>query len=268
MKYLLTATTSVGNYRNHNEDAILLGESVLLDGSRQRNIFPPFLCAVCDGVGGENAGEVASRMTAELLSVCEYKNTSELKNRIFEIHDKLVKAGDAKSEIFNMQTTLCLIMVDKQDNAFCLNVGDSRAYIFRDKTLTQITTDQSLAQYLTETGRAEKFDIDLKSYKNIIISSVGNPKQYPMIDLFSCGGKLTGEDLFILCSDGITDYISDDTFIEVSNSDLTLLDKQKKLIDSALEGGSKDNLSVVFVSLDEQTQKQNEQEKGNAENEK
>lgn len=249
MKYLVTATTSTGNYRKHNEDAILLGESVLLDGSRQSAIFPPFLCAVCDGVGGENAGEVASRMTAELLSTCEYKNPAELKNRIFEIHDKLVYAGEMKSEIFNMQTTLCLIMIDKFDIPYCINIGDSRAYIFKDGKLSQITTDQSLAQYLTETGRAEKFDIDLKSYKNIIISSVGNPKQYPMIDLFSYGEKLSGKDMLILCSDGITDYISDDAFESILNSDLPHSYMQKELIKKALDGGSKDNLSVVFIAL-------------------
>ncbi len=249
MKYLVTATTSTGNYRNHNEDAILIGESVLLDGSRQSTIFPPFLCAVCDGVGGENAGEVASRMTAELLSTCEYKNPTELKNRIFEIHDKLVYAGEINSEISNMQTTLCLIMIDKFDIPYCINIGDSRAYIFKGGNLSQITTDHSLAQYLTETGRAEKFDIDLKNYKNIIISSVGNPKQYPMMDLFSYGKKLSEKDILVLCSDGITDYISDDTFESILNSDLTHSAMQEELIKKALESGSKDNLSVVFIAL-------------------
>lgn len=249
MKYLVTASTSTGNYRKHNEDAVLIGESVLLDGSRQITIFPPFLCAVCDGVGGENAGEIASRMTAELLSTCEYKNPTELKNRIFEIHDKLVYAGEIKSEIFNMQTTLCLIMIDKFDIPYCVNIGDSRAYIFKDKVLSQITTDQSLAQYLTETGRAEKFDIDLKNYKNIIISSVGNPKQYPMIDLFSYGKKLGENDMLILCSDGITDYISTQAFESILNSELSYSDMQEKLIKEALERGSKDNLSVVFIAL-------------------
>lgn len=249
MKYLVTATTSTGNYRKHNEDAVLIGENVLLDGNKQITIFPPFLCAVCDGVGGENAGEIASRMTAELLSTCEYKNPSELKSRIFDIHDKLVYAGETKSEIFNMQTTLCLIMIDKTDIPYCINVGDSRAYTFKEKKLKQITTDQSLAQYLTETGRAEKFDIDLQSYKNIIISSVGNPKQYPMIDLFSHGEKLSEDDLLIICSDGITDYITNEAFESVLNMDLSHSEMQDELIKKALDNGSKDNLSVLFVSL-------------------
>ena len=70
-----------------------------------------------------------------------------------------------------------------------------------------------------------------------------------MIDLFSYGKKLNEKDMLILCSDGITDYISDDIFENILNSDMPHSDMQEELIKQALEGGSKDNLSVVFISL-------------------
>lgn len=249
MKYFITGTTAAGNHRSHNEDCILLGESVLLNGSKEAYIFPPFMCAVCDGVGGENAGEVASKTTAELLSASEYNTVSELKNRIFEIHDRLVALGEQKPDLCNMQTTLCLVTFDRYDIPYCINVGDSRAYIFKDGALSRITTDQSLAQYLTETGKAEKFGIDLKSYRNVIISSVGNPKQYPMVDLFSLGSTLGDNDMIIICSDGISDYISDKDFLDIISGEHKALTKQNMLIDKALENGSKDNLSAVIIQL-------------------
>lgn len=250
MRYLITGTTESGNHRSHNEDAILMGESVCTEGNRQSHIYPPFMCAVCDGVGGENAGEIASRLTAELLSLSVYKNAAELKSRIFEIHDKLVSVGERKPDVFNMQTTLCLAAIDKNDTPYCINIGDSRAYVIKNNKVNQITTDQSLAQYLRETGKAKKFDIDLKDYKNVIISSIGNPKQYPMVDLFPLGEKLGENDMIILCSDGVSDHLSKDDLLNIMTSDADMLSKQQTLIDKALENGSRDNLSVVCITPD------------------
>lgn len=249
MKYFITGTTVSGNHRSHNEDCILLGESVITNGSKEAFIFPPFICAVCDGVGGENAGEVASKTTAELLSSSEYQTVSELKSCIFDIHDRLVSIGKQKSELFNMQTTLCLVAIDKYNTPHCLNIGDSRAYFYKNGNLSRITTDQSLAQYLTETGKAEKFGIDLRSYKNVIISSVGNPKQYPMVDLFSLGEGIKENDMIIICSDGVSDHISDEDFLDIISGDEKALTKQQLIIDKALSNGSKDNLSLVTIQL-------------------
>lgn len=245
MKYIITGATSVGNYRSHNEDAVLLGESVIVSGGKQIEIYPPFMCAVCDGVGGENAGEIASRLTAELLSTCSYQNAAELKSRIFEIHDKLIEFGELKPDAVNMQTTLCLIAFDKNDIPCCINVGDSRAYIISNGEIKQLTTDQSLAQYLTETGRAEKFGIDLKGYKNVIISSVGNPKQYPIVDMFVGRKALEPYERLLICSDGVSDYLSEQEILDKSNGGGK--EVLNELLESALKNGSRDNLSAVMI---------------------
>ncbi len=249
MRFNTYGITDTGKYRKNNEDAIIIGESICTDGILETEIAPPFFAAVCDGVGGERSGEIASSLTLEKLLMTTYSKVTELKTRVFGIHDELIEYGREHPESFNMQTTLCLVAFDADNNISCINVGDSRAYLSKSGKLKQISTDQSLSQFLNETGRTKIFDTDDEKIKHVIISSLGNSKQYPMVDLTNISEKLDVGDTLMICTDGVSDKLSNDDISIVLNAQEEISKKAEHLIDMAVRNGSKDNLSIILIEV-------------------
>ena len=251
MRFNTYGITDIGKFRKKNEDAIMVGETICTDGILETEIAPPFFAAVCDGVGGEKSGEIASSLTLEKLLMTTYTKVTELKTRVFGIHDELIEYGREHPESFNMQTTLCLVAFDADNNISCINVGDSRAYLLKSGNLKQISTDQSLKEFLNETGRSKIFEQDSDKIKHVIISSLGNSKQYPMVDLTNISEKLEKGDTIMLCSDGVSDNLSVENIKEVLRSSETVKVKAESLINKAVKCGSRDNLSVILIEVKE-----------------
>lgn len=249
MRFNTYGITDIGKFRKKNEDAIMVGETICTDGILETEIAPPFFAAVCDGVGGEKSGEIASSMTLEKLLMTTYTKVTELKTRVFGIHDELIEYGREHPESFNMQTTLCLVAFDADNNISCINVGDSRAYLLKSGRLKQISTDQSLKEFLNETGRSKIFEQDSDKIKHVIISSLGNSKQYPMVDLTNISEKLEKGDTLMLCSDGVSDNLSVKNIKDILRSSVTVKIKAESLINKAVKCGSRDNLSVILIEV-------------------
>ena len=249
MRFNTYGITDTGKYRKKNEDAIMVGEKICTDGVLETEIAPPFFAAVCDGVGGEKSGEIAASLTLEKLLMTTYSKVTELKTRVFGIHDELIEYGREHPESFNMQTTLCLVALDADNNISCINVGDSRAYLLKSGKLKQISTDQSLRQFLNETGRSKIFEREKDKIKHIIISSLGNAKQFPMVDLTNISDKLERGDSLMICSDGVYDKLSDNYIKEVLCSSKAISEKAESLIDKAIDNKSRDNLSVILIEV-------------------
>lgn len=247
MRFNTYGITDIGKYRKNNEDAFIIGEKICTNGSLGTEMSPPFFAAVCDGVGGEKAGEIASLLTLEKLLMTTYSKVTELKTRVFEIHDELIEYGREHPESFNMQTTLCLIAFDADNNISCINVGDSRAYLLKSGRIKQISTDQSLSEFLNETGRTKIFEQDSEKIKHVIISSLGNSKQYPMVDLTNVSEKLEKGDTLMICSDGVSDKLSNDDIKTSLTGCVSISDKANSLINKAVQNGSRDNLSVILI---------------------
>lgn len=251
MRFNTYGITDTGKYRKKNEDAVMVGEKICTNGVLETEIAPPFFAAVCDGVGGEKSGEIAASLTLEKLLMTTYSKVTELKTRVFGIHDELIEYGREHPESFNMQTTLCLVAFDADNNISCINVGDSRAYLLKSGKLRQISTDQSLRQFLNETGRSKIFDKEKDKIKHVIISSLGNARQYPMVDLTNISDKLERGDILMICSDGVYDKLSDKYIEEVLSSSNAIRTKAVNLIDKAIENKSRDNLSVILIEVKE-----------------
>lgn len=251
MRFNTYGITDTGKYRKKNEDALMVGEKICTNGVLETEIAPPFFAAVCDGVGGEKSGEIAASLTLEKLLMTTYSKVTELKTRVFGIHDELIEYGREHPESFNMQTTLCLVAFDADNNISCINVGDSRAYLLKSGKLRQISTDQSLRQFLNETGRSKIFDKENDKIKHVIISSLGNARQYPMVDLTNISDKLERGDILMICSDGVYDKLSDKYIEEVLSSSNAIRTKAVNLIDKAIENKSRDNLSVILIEVKE-----------------
>lgn len=249
MRFNTYGITDIGKFRENNEDAIIIGERICTDGTLETEMSPPFFAAVCDGVGGEKSGEIASSLTLEKLLMTTYSKVTELKTRVFGIHDELIEYGKEHPESFNMQTTLCLVAFDEENNISCINVGDSRAYLLKSGRLKQISTDQSLSEFLNETGRTKIFEQDSEKIKHVIISSLGNSKQYPMVDLTNITEKLEQGDVLMVCSDGVSDKLSNSEIETALRLSVPISEKAEILINKSAQNGSRDNMSVILIEV-------------------
>ncbi|MCM1269487.1 MAG: protein phosphatase 2C domain-containing protein [Ruminococcus flavefaciens] len=231
----------------HNEDAMLIGSDVADSGSSEQNIHAPFIAAVSDGVSGERSGEVASKMCLELVRDIHYSGIIRLDIRLHEIHRQLAKYSAQNPETHNMQATLCGIAVDEKGGILSFNVGDSRLYRFRHGRISQISRDQSLVQLLYEEGTITLEQRRTHVHRNIIFPAFGNINTVPKIDITPIEGGLERGDVLLLCTDGISDYLSPLDMEEFLELPKKLPERLELMVKSALEKGCKDNLTVIAI---------------------
>lgn len=235
----------------HNEDALLIGRHVMTAGMVEQRMNPPFAMAVSDGVSGENAGEVASVMCLEGVRELEDYRKSQLHTGLMKIHGKLVEHSRNAPDHCNMQTTLCGIAVDEDHRVFDFNVGDSRLYRFREGHLRQLSRDQSLVQLLYEEGTITKEERKTHVHRNIIFPALGNLKDNPRIDIDEVEGGFEYGDVLLICSDGLSDYLSSLDIQEIMEYPKSLTNRLELLVKKALDRGCCDNISVaaaIYIS--------------------
>jgi len=207
---------------------------------------------VADGMGGHAAGEIASQIAAstaeEVISDSRAGSVMEelLRAAVEEANRRVYETQQLKAEYRGMGSTLTLLAF-RNNSYYIAQVGDSRAYLFRDNILTQLTRDHSLVWPLYETGILTKDDISRHPQKNLITRSIGtHPQVEPELQ---CGEALEG-DIFLLCSDGLTDVLLDQDISRIislgGNSPTTICGL---LIDAANAGGGPDNVTTVVVHL-------------------
>ena len=206
----------------------------------------PFIAAVADGVGGEDAGEIASKMTLELLSAVKPTKRTDFAGKVMKIHQKVRETG-LKTDHKNMQSTLCALCVDEKNNAYVINVGDSRLYLYREGTLKQISTDQSLVQMLYEQGSITEIEKAKHNGHNIIMPVIGNLANDPEPVITQIDGGLGYGDVVLICSDGLSDYVTRGEIEEILSWPMHLSKRLRALADLALEHGSTDNITAVGV---------------------
>ena len=224
------ALTDIGLHRKTNEDTFV--------------VEPP-LYAVCDGMGGANAGEVASGLAAQMLAAEVVKGTplhaaAEVANAaVFQrAHDNLEQTG--------MGTTLTAFVLEG-DTARFAHIGDSRAYLLRDGELRQVSDDHSLVGEMVRDGRLTEEDAAVHPHRSILSRALGTEPQ-ARIDEFT--EELLPGDVLLLCSDGLSGPVSADA-IRVA---LTRSDPQaaaERLILEARRQGGPDNITAVVVRVDE-----------------
>lgn len=231
----------------HNEDALLIKDSVIDSGSAEKNVDVPFIAAVSDGVSGERSGELASKMCLELIRDMGYSGDMKLDEELLAIHRKLAEYSESDPEMHNMQATLCGIAVDEGNNILTFNVGDSRLYRYRGGRIRQISRDQSLVQLLIDEGAITREERSTHVHRNIIFPVFGNVKSAPQIDTVKLEGGMEYGDLLLLCTDGLSDYVSVLDIEEVLEMPKPLQTRLDILVKKALDNGSKDNITVIAV---------------------
>ncbi len=244
--YYCCAITDKG-IRENNEDALLIHRTVLTEGVTECLAAPPFLAAVADGVSSEQCGEIASEMCLRLLRDVEYSSEVDLKDVLAEIHRKLTEYSSQQDETANMQTTLCGIAVDEYEGLHTINVGDSRLYRYRSGRLQQLSRDQSLVQLLYEEGSITKEEKQNHKHRNIIFPVLGNLSSTPDFDVRNNDECVQFGDVLLICSDGLSDYVSTDEMEEILAAPKPLVRRLRLLTDLALENGSTDNITIITL---------------------
>jgi serine/threonine protein phosphatase PrpC len=246
--------TDVGRRRKLNEDNFLVDPE-------------PNLYAVCDGMGGHNAGEVASKMAIETLAAFIEKSHKEkeitwpygldvnlsfdgnrLKTAIKLANKRVYRAADNREEYTGMGTTVVAALVSA-DMLTVGSAGDSRCYLLREGKLQQLTRDDSWVSAALGEGILNADEIDRHPLRNVITKAVGAKDT---IDLDVVEQRLVPGDVVLLCSDGLHSMIHDNQIQAALNPfPETLEEAAGRLIDAANEAGGKDNVSVVLLRAKE-----------------
>ncbi|MCA8995209.1 MAG: serine/threonine-protein phosphatase [Planctomycetaceae bacterium] len=233
-----------GNYRENNEDNCHIDS-----GAR--------FFLVADGMGGQSAGEKASELAVELISEkleqwIDFGGSGE--NDVVESIDKAVShanmeimaLGELDPSYKNMGTTITfLISVGGQ--LYIGGVGDSRVYMLRDGKLEQLTEDHSLTQALLKAGTITPEEAATHRYKNVLYRYLGTKEG----SSGTTPAKVQPQagDRFMLCSDGVTDGVTNDEILDILSNEASSQAAAEKLVEAAQEGGSKDNITCVVVSV-------------------
>lgn len=240
MRIQYGTATSQGRVRTSNEDSFA--------ADPERRLF-----LVADGMGGHAAGEVASSIAAatvrEVMGIIRPpggKIEDELLLAAREANGRIYEAQRKRADLSGMGSTLT-IMSFADTSYYIAHVGDSRAYLLRDGVLEQLTRDHSLVWHLFESGVLRKDELSSHPQKNLITRSIG-PHPQVEIDL-ECGQAREG-DTYLLCSDGLTDVLSDEVIRQMlSQPDMAPQQLGDALVSAANRMGGPDNITVVVVRL-------------------
>ena len=234
--------------REHNEDALLLHKLVLTEGMTESRLNAPFLVAVADGVSGEAGGEVASATCMEMLRDINFNSRTDLDDEVNTIHVNLAQLGTMEEGHRNMQTTLCAVGIDENEEIHTVNVGDSRLYRYRSGSLQQLSRDQSLVQMLYEEGSIQHWEMGTHKQKHVIFPVLGNVDSMPIFDIQTHHETMQYGDILLLCSDGLSDVVGSLEIEEILARPKPLVRRLQLLRELAQENGSRDNISVLALT--------------------
>jgi PPM family protein phosphatase len=242
--------TNRGLVRDHNEDYIICREPTSLEEEKEHG----WLYIVADGVGGADAGEIASEYASNQTVTHYMEGTNQNPGHRLVIamqaaNTDLRKLVADRNENKRMATTMVATVISEQ-TAYIANVGDSRGYHWRSNDLQQVTRDQSLVAKLVEEGAITEEEAANHPHRNVILYSIGSEKT-PKIDLFEL--LLQDGDKLLLCSDGLTRHVEDHEIKEaMGRSDLEAANDY--LIQLAIQRGGQDNISSAIIAYGETVQ--------------
>ncbi len=234
--------TDTGSVRDNNEDAV----KCINFNDEEKG----FLAIVADGMGGHKSGEVASQMAVDILPDFYFeskgKNPDILNEAFQKTNMEILKKSHSNSIYSGMGTTCTAAIVIKNKLHFA-HVGDSRLYLFRDKKLIQLSKDQTLMQKMIDEGTLTKKDAINYPQKNIIWQAMGTTKSLD-VQINKSPLILKEQDKLLLCSDGLTDLVSDMEIKQILQlNSLNMV--TNCLIALAKDKGGYDNISTILIEI-------------------
>ncbi len=242
MQIQFGSRTNQGRVRTSNEDSFVANPETKL-------------LLVADGMGGHAAGEIASNLAASTVNewVTSHIGTAEdagemLRQGALEANRRVYEAQCQDRMLAGMGSTLTAMLFEDR-RYHIAHVGDSRAYRLRDGTLEQLTRDHSLVWHLYENGVLEKTDLSKHPQKNLITRSIGS---HPEVDIDLEQGEGRAGDVYLLCSDGLTDGVAEEGLRQtLSDTGKSPQQIAEYLVEAANEAGGPDNITVVVIRLED-----------------
>jgi protein phosphatase len=220
---------------------------------RRRNednyVVAPPLFGVADGMGGAQAGEVASQLAASALEAGDpeaLEGTTRLDALIQEANRRIYDRASTDPTASGMGTTMTVALVEGMTVAIG-HVGDSRAYLVRDEQMEQLTEDHSLVNELLKTGKLSEEEAHVHPQRSVITRAVGTD---PDVDVDGFTIDAEEGDVFLICSDGLSDMVEDEQILEVLHQNRDDLDRAvKELVSAANKGGGEDNITAIAFRI-------------------
>jgi protein phosphatase len=239
-RFIAAGKSDVGLKRSNNEDALLVRPDL-------------GFCLVADGMGGAAAGEIASRILSdtalELFSdtgASTLEESMQQVRRAFGLANERIQAHVRQYPLHKgMGCTAELVAFSGSDFVIG-HIGDSRTYRLADGRLKQLTKDHSLVQEQVDLGLITPMEARVHTMRNVILRAVGVTEE---LALDIVRGQTAPGDIFLLCSDGLTDMLSDDIIQETVLSSATVENKASRLIDLAKTAGGFDNITVALIEM-------------------
>lgn len=245
-KLLVVVKTDLGNVRKNNEDS---GTFVKIS---DENIIRKkgYLLLVADGMGGHNAGEVASKIAMDTISEEYFKKDSDTNiekalARAFVTANKRIYEMAQANESYKGMGTTCTALVVIAQKIYFAHAGDTRAYILKDNKITQLTEDHTYVQQLVNNGDITAAEADVHPQRNVLINAMGT-KPSLRVDTGLVAFIFAENDKLLLCSDGLHDYLSDEELAEAMKMN-NLQQCADYLVAEAKRRGGKDNITVVLA---------------------
>ena len=230
--------TDTGRRRRRNEDAY---------------VCEPPLFAIADGMGGAQAGEVASRLAAAVLEEggldhgAADDGEERVASLIQEANRRVFQRASEDAATSGMGTTMTVALVDGETGAIAFgHVGDSRAYRVRDGELEQLTQDHSLVGELVRSGKISPEEAESHPQRSVITRALGTEAD---VDVDTFTREAEPDDVYLLCSDGLTDMLSDREILELLDGAPALDVAARRLVEAANSRGGEDNITVVVFEM-------------------
>ena len=250
IKWTIAGLTDVGLKRELNEDNFMMIEDKMSE-------FGPYgLYVVADGLGGHEAGEVASALTVDAVKQQHMQNPPTaaaapyeewLKDAVLAANESVSSHQKSHTDTQKMGSTLVMSLLVGQ-NAHIANVGDSRAYHLNSQEINQISVDHSLVERLVQIGQIDREEARTHKQRNVIYSIIGE-KQKLEVGYFHVA--LAPGDRLLLCSDGLCGMITDEQILRISQAQPIAADACQALVRAAKEAGGHDNITAILVQMNQ-----------------
>ncbi|WP_246142944.1 Stp1/IreP family PP2C-type Ser/Thr phosphatase [Pasteuria penetrans] len=236
--------TDIGHVRSHNEDRTSL----------TRTACGTILALVADGMGGHQAGELASRYAVETIQGVFVPDTlkvstDEKRNKLFQsvqaANRKIFELAQGDPNLLDMGTTVLASLVDEHEIVLA-HVGDSRAYLLRGERLYRLTVDHTYVEILKQHGQITEEEAKNHPQRHWIVHAVGTKKEDVKVDIVNTPWE--EKDILLLCSDGLTAMVEDrEIGLFLASRTMTLEEKADSLLQRALDAGGTDNISLILL---------------------
>jgi len=240
--------TLLGNYRENNEDAIEV-----------KQLPEMTVCIVADGMGGQAAGEIASKRAIDVVPRELKKNLTTalsedeckviIRKAVVQANEEILQMGSLDRDLRNMGTTIVLALWRKGEELYIAGVGDSRAYLIRGGQIEQLTVDHSLAQALVENKTISAAEAREHRFRNVLWKYLGSKEvgEGPEVKAVA----LQAGDRFVLCSDGMSGPVPDPQILSYVQEPSNPQECADGLGQLALDQGSRDNVSCIVIEVTE-----------------